>query len=71
MRFLKWRVEKAEYVDALEEMEYRFSGFLCRMTGGRMSKTNYTMEAMVSGADDHQQDICEECRAERKEKGVS
>lgn len=66
MRIGKWRIEKAEYVDALEEIEYRFGGFLCKMTGSRMSKTNYTMEAMVSCADDYRQEICDECRAERE-----
>ena len=66
MRIGKWRIEKAEYVDDLEEIEYRFGCFLCEMTGSRMSKTNYTMEAMVSCANDYWQKICDECRAERE-----
>ena len=32
------------------------------MTGGRMSKTNYTVQAMISEANDHFEGICDECR---------
>lgn len=66
MRFLKWRIEKAEYVDDLEEIEYRFGAFLCEMTGNRLSKTNYPLGVMVSYANDYQQEICEECRDEQQ-----
>ena len=31
------------------------------MTGGRMSKTNYTVQAMVSEANDHFESVCDEC----------
>ena len=66
MRFLKWRIEKAEYVDDLEEIEYRFGCFLCEMTGSRLSKTNYPLGVMVSCTNDYQQEICEECRDEQQ-----
>lgn len=37
-----------------------FSSFLMEMTGGRMSKTNYTVQAMVAEADDYHQKLAEE-----------
>ena len=45
----------------IEQTLLRFSSFLVEMTGGRMSKTNYTVQAMVSEANDYQQRICDEC----------
>lgn len=42
-----------------------YISFLSEMTGGRMSKTNYTVEAMVSVANDHFQSICDECREDK------
>lgn len=68
MRFFKLRIEKAEYVDALEEIEYRFGCFLCTVTGGLLSKTNYPLEVMVSHTNDYQQKICDECREEQQGK---
>lgn len=46
----------------IEQTLMNFSSFLCEMTGGRMSKTNYTVQAMVSEANDHFERICDECR---------
>ena len=45
----------------IEQTMLRFSSFLMEMTGGRMSKTNYTVQAMVAEANDHQQRECDEC----------
>lgn len=45
----------------IEQTMLRFSSFLMEMTGGRMSKTNYTVQAMVSEANDYQQKECDEC----------
>lgn len=39
----------------------RFSKFLMKMTGNRMSKTNYTLDAMTSVALDYQEEVCNEC----------
>jgi hypothetical protein len=47
--------------DWIDDLEYRFSVFLCDQTGGRMSKCYYTVEAMLSVANDYQQEICYEC----------
>ena len=54
-----------------EEMQKQlnmFSEFLCYMTGGLLSKTNYTAQEMVTAAEDYQQKVCGECdlRAENE-----
>ena len=56
--------ENAEMQKQLNE----FSVFLCHMTGGFLSKTNYTAEQMISAAEDYQQNVCGECdlRAENE-----
>lgn len=45
----------------IEQQLTNFSSFLMEMTGGRMSKTNYTVQAMVSEANDHNESLCDEC----------
>lgn len=47
--------------EAIENQLNNFSSFLMEMTGGRMSKTNYTVQAMVSEANDHFESVCDEC----------
>lgn len=47
--------------DEIEQTLLNFSSFLCEMTGGRMSKTNYTVQAMVSEANDYNESLCDEC----------
>ena len=47
--------------EAIEQQLTNFSSFLMEMTGGRMSKTNYTVQAMVSEANDHFESVCDEC----------
>ena len=54
-----------------EEMQKHlneFSEFLCHMTGGLLSKTNYTAQEMISAAEGYQQNVCGECdlRAENE-----
>ena len=49
------RAENIEMQTQLNE----FSEFLCRMTGGLLSKTNYTAQAMISAAEDYQQRVCD------------
>lgn len=46
--------------DEIEQQLMNYSSFLMEMTGGRMSKTNYTVQAMVSEANDYQQKLTEE-----------
>lgn len=45
----------------IEQQLKNFSSFLMEMTGGRMSKTNYTVQAMVSEANDYYESVCDEC----------
>ena len=52
--------------EAIEQQLTNFSSFLMEMTGGRMSKTNYTVQAMVSEANDYFEGVCDEC-ADRQE----
>lgn len=47
--------------EAIEQQLTNFSSFLMEMTGGRMSKTNYTVQAMVGEANDHFESLCDEC----------
>lgn len=49
----------AELIDFANAVS-RFSTVLCYVTGNKMSKPNYTEEAMLSVIDDHVQDMCEE-----------
>ena len=49
--------ENAEMQKQLNE----FSEFLCHMTGGLLSKTNYTAHLMISEAENYQQKVCGEC----------
>ena len=51
------QAENAEMQKQLNE----FSEFLCRMTGGLLSKTNYTAQEMATVAEDYQQKVCGEC----------
>ena len=51
------QTENAEMQAQLTE----FSKFLCHMTGGLLSKTNYTAHLMISAAEDYQQKVCGDC----------
>lgn len=51
------QAENAEMQKRLNES----SEFLCYMTGGLLSKTNYTAQEMISAAEDYQQKGCGEC----------
>ncbi len=61
--FRKLRDRIAYFVapDWIDDLEYRFSVFLCDQTGGRMSKCYYTVEAMRSEAEEYRMRECEEC----------
>lgn len=51
------QAENAEMQKQLNE----FSEFLCHITGGLLSKTNYTAQKMVAAAEDYQQRVCDDC----------
>ena len=47
-----------EYFDDIEE---RLSRLLWYTTGGLLSKTNYTLQGMITAVDDYYQRCCDEC----------
>ena len=53
--------------DGDDSMGYRFSCVLDHTTGGRMSKTNYTMAAMYAEIDSHIQDLIDADKREDAE----
>lgn len=53
-------------LEAIEQQLTNFSYFLMEMTGGRMSNTNYTVQAMVGEANNYQERVCDEC-SDRKQ----
>lgn len=60
-RKLRWKIAYLIAPDWIDDLEHRFSIFLCDQTGGRMSKCYYTTEAMREVANDYQMELCEEC----------
>lgn len=42
--------------DWINDLEYRLSGLLCEVTGSRLSKSYYTLDAMVSAVHDYNED---------------
>ena len=50
----KFCVVEREY---LNDLEHRFGCILDHVTGGRMSKVNYTLETMYSEIDQHVEDM--------------
>lgn len=65
-RFRYW-LAYAIAPDLLIDLEKRLSSLLCYVTGGLLSKTNYTAETMISAVDDYNQRMCDECMKERNE----
>ena len=61
--FKKFRYGLAYLIapDWIDDLEYRFSSFLCNQTGGRLSKCYYNINVMISEAHDYQQRKCEQC----------
>ena len=52
--------------EAIEHQLTNYSSFLMEMTGGRMSKTGYTVLDMVSEANNHFESLCDECSDRQK-----
>ena len=73
--FYRLRFKLAYWIcpEFFDDMEERFSGLLCHTTGGLLSKTNYTLQGMITAVDDYQQRCCDECEyylnAHQTEKG--
>ena len=61
---LRYKIAYLLAPDWIDDLEYRLGAFLCEQTGGILSKSNYTVETMVSVANYYQQSLCDECRQE-------
>lgn len=60
-RRLRYKLAYRIAPDWIDDLEYRLSGLLCEVTGGRLSKSYYPLEIMTSCARDYQQECCDEC----------
>lgn len=58
---LRYKLAYAIYPEFFDDMEERLSGLLLHTTGGLLSKTNYTLQGMISAVNDYQQRCCDEC----------
>lgn len=47
--------------DLIEDLETRLSSLLCHCTGGKLSKSYYTVDTMRRAVDDYQCELCQEC----------
>lgn len=71
---LRRKISYRIYPDYIDDLEERLSSLLYHVTGGLLSKPNYTTRAMISAADDYQAricDSCENCIVNYKTKGES
>lgn len=57
----RYRLDLERTQKELEEVENKLSELLCYITGGRFSKTGYSIQEMKSFADDYLQDTCNKC----------
>lgn len=64
---LRWRIAYLIASDWIDDLEYRFSVFLCDQTGGMLSKCYYSVETMRMYANDYTERRCQECEEERRE----
>ena len=53
-----------EYIN---DIEHKLSGLLYHTTGGLLSKTNYTLQTMITAVDDYSQKCCDKCEERRCE----
>lgn len=58
---IRYKLARLIAADLIDDLEYRLSAFLYEQTGGYLSKSNYTLEAMISAANDARERDCEEC----------
>lgn len=69
LRKIRWQLAYWLAHDWIDDLEYRFSVFLCEQTGGVLSKTNYSIQTMISYADDYQERLCEDCEYRKCKEG--
>lgn len=62
-KFAQFRYKLAYFIapDWIDDLEYRLGAFLCSQTGGRLSKSNYSLRTMEQAAQDYQMEVCDEC----------
>ena len=62
-RFRKLRYKLAYLIapDWIDGLEGRLSDLLCEATGGRLSKSYYPSDVMISQMREYQQECCDEC----------
>lgn len=58
---LRYKLAYWIYPEYFDDIEERLSGLLCHTTGGLLSKTNYTLQGMITAVDDYWQSCCDEC----------
>lgn len=58
---IRYKIAYALAYDWIDDLEHRLSVFLNHQTGGLLSKSYYTAEAMISCANDYRERQCEEC----------
>lgn len=61
LRKIRWQLAYWLASDWIDDLEYRFSAFLCEQTGGMLSKTNYSIQTMNAYANDCRERECNEC----------
>lgn len=68
-RWKKFRYKLAYRIapDWIDDLEYRFSVFLCNQTGGFLSKCYYPIEVMQSYAEEYRMRECDECEYRKEE----
>lgn len=66
-RKIRWKIAYALAHEWIDDLENRLSTFLWLQTNGRMSKAYYTVDAMLSEANNCRMEECDECRAEVEE----
>jgi hypothetical protein len=58
---VRWALAHFIAPDYYDDLEERFSEFLCFATGGMLSKTNYSLRTMIDAVRDYDERICGEC----------
>ena len=58
---LRYKLAHLIAPDWIDDLEGRLSDLLCEATGGRLSKSYYPSNVMISQMIDYQQECCDEC----------
>ena len=58
----RWKIAYWLASDWIDDLEYRLSGLLCEVTGNRLSKSYYTLDAMISAINDYNEERDDEIK---------